>query len=214
GGAMRILRTIPISTAAGVETLNITGDDWRRIENAYGCKLSPEVRDCIHRETEEYIRSAELEANARPLSDVKERLRQIESAAHKALSVMLDEKAKASDAEIYLKRLVSKNFTDPRMPDSVNKFDSFVQLLQNFKLACCLAERELECLDHVCGNKRKPTTPTSDPFRPGTAWARWVRALTALAKERGLPWGVRKDSARRRDIAISSSSFVRFVESL
>jgi hypothetical protein len=56
-------RTIPKIPDATTIFEGVTIGDmcWRRIEGAYGCKLSADVREQLHQATEDYVRSAGFE---------------------------------------------------------------------------------------------------------------------------------------------------------
>ena len=73
---------LPIASAERIK-LTISEDDRKRIERAYGLKLSPEVRRDIHEKTQDFVDHAAFEQNAEPVSDARDRISNIATAKKK-----------------------------------------------------------------------------------------------------------------------------------
>jgi hypothetical protein len=78
----RVTPRIPIARRSGRDPdLSISEVCWERIENGYGHKLPPEVRDRISGATYRLVFFAETEQRGAPVSAVRERIESIKTAA-------------------------------------------------------------------------------------------------------------------------------------
>ena len=76
-----------------------------------------------------------------------------------------------------------KNFQDSRLDNEERLFNPLFGLLTSFHVACNAALKEL-------------SDPELPSFTKGKSWNLWIRRLTKIMQDAGLPWQVRKDTDR------------------
>jgi VCBS repeat-containing protein len=101
---------LPVASAERIR-VTITDSDWRRIEKAYGQKLSLEARRDIHEKTQEFVDLAEFEQNAELVSDARDRITTIMGAASSLRSTI---DSGIHDADIYACSLIKKHLWKQR----------------------------------------------------------------------------------------------------
>jgi len=101
---------LPIASAERIK-VTISDYDWRRIESAYGQKLSPEVRRDIHEKTQEFVDRAEFEQNAELAPDARDRISIIAKAASSLRSALNDGD---HDVDVYARTLIKKHLWKQR----------------------------------------------------------------------------------------------------
>jgi VCBS repeat-containing protein len=101
---------LPVASAERIK-VTISDRDWRRIESAYGQKLSPEVQRDIHEKTQEFVDRAEFEQNAELASDARDRISIIAKAASSLRSALNDGD---HDADVYARTLIKKHLWKQR----------------------------------------------------------------------------------------------------
>ena len=188
---------LPVASAVGRREVNLGDSDWERIERVYKRPVPPVMRKQVQEATKKFIEFAVFELTARPLKNAEQRLAKVMKGAQDFWSAMLKELTGGSDEAVYVKHLIRKHFLDPRVPEDSDKIRAIVGIMTSFVAACDLAK------DELC--KREP-----DGFRQGSSWEEWVRRLTAIAKETGLPHGARKD----KSATDATSPFVALVDEL
>lgn len=180
----RVAPKIPFALLSGGDPqLNISDDDWRRIEDVYGSKLSTEVREQIYTATITFLLFVEGEQTAQSVSAAQARVDNIKKAAKRLYGVICESgQAGEQFARDYANYLVEQHFGQP-----------IATLMISLEDACNCAAQEL-----------------SDPEnqrRKGRVWDDWVRELIAILGPKNLPTQVRKD-----DLAQDRpSAFVRLV---
>jgi hypothetical protein len=215
---------LPVASAER-ERVTISDSDWRRIESAYGQKLLPEVRRDIHEKTQKFVDRAEFEQNAELVSDARNRIVDIITAAS-SLRSKLD--SGNHDVDIYARTLIKKHLLKEgdakkhlRKGDPSN--DAFRSISSEMRLLILASRKrrrkkddafrgissDMRRLIFACQDALKELNNTKDEdFKKGEAWNRWSNELTDIAKAHGLPWRVRKDSDKQKS---RSSPFVEFV---
>jgi hypothetical protein len=191
---VRYSRKLPIASAGGGLTIVVGEADWQRIESAYGKPLASAVRDKVFAATEQFVEYEVFERMAEPVANTRDLIKAYKKAGWNLKRAILT--GGSSDAGVYAKHLVRKNFQDPRLSDN-ERFHSLSGVLTTFVVACEIALRELD-------------RPSMSSLEGGGEWRRWIRLLTKIMRENSLPAGVRKDSDKRAKI----SPFVAFVREL
>ena len=202
--------TIPIAHADDVPTIAFTDEQWQAIEQAYGRQLNAEVRQQITTVTTLYLKERIFE-RAAPLKVARERIERIRRGAGDLEKVMLDgEPFSASTDELsgeqqpwqqwqqsvhsYTDHLIRRYFSDPRLAAGW-RGDHFRGVLTSLMVACDCALNDLS---------------DARGYRHGEAWGSWIRELTRIAGEYGLPTGVTTELDRNG----RPSPFVRLVQEL
>jgi hypothetical protein len=181
------------------KVVDITDNDWQRIEKAYGQKLSPEVRRDIREKTQEFVDRAEFEKNAEPVSDARDRINTIMGAAG-SLRSALD--GGDHDADVYARTLIKKHLR--KKGDAIKKRrrkkdDPLRGISSDIRVLIFASQDALRELNDT----------KDEGFTKGDAWKRWIRRLTSIAKAHNLPGGARKDSDKQS--GSHASPFVEFV---
>jgi hypothetical protein len=184
------------------KVVDITDNDWQRIEKAYGQKLSPEVRRDIREKTQEFVDRAEFEKNAEPVSDARDRINTIMGAAG-SLRSALD--GGDHDADVYARTLIKKHLR--KKGDAIKKRrrkkdDPLRGISSDIRVLIFASQDALRELNDT----------KDEGFKKGDAWKRWIRRLTSIAKAHNLPGGARKDSDKQS--GSHASPFVEFVWAL
>jgi hypothetical protein len=198
---------LPVASAERIR-VTITDSDWRRIEKAYGQKLSLEARRDIHEKTQEFVDQAEFEQNAERVSDARDRITTIMGAASSLRSTI---DSGIHDADIYACSLIKKHLWKQRDARKQKEGDAVKKRRR----------KKGDPLRNISSGMRQLTFASQDALRElddakdqgfskGEAWDRWVVQLTSIAEKHHLPWRVRKDS----DKSDSQSHFVEFVWAL
>ena len=180
---------LPVASAERIK-VTISDCDWRRIESAYGQKLSPEARRDIHEKTQEFVDRAEVEQNAEQVSHAGDRISTIMRDAN-SLRFSLD--GGDHDADVHARTLIKKHLRKEgyAMSDPLRGISSDMRRL------IFASEDALKELSDTKGQD----------FKKGEAWKRWSNELTNIAKAHDLHWRVRKDSDKQS----RSSPFVELV---
>jgi hypothetical protein len=216
---------LPVASAER-RKVTISEDDWKRIERAYGLKLSPEARRDIHEKTQDFVDHAAFEQNAEPASDARDRISHIATAADslraalnggdrdadvRALTLIkkylraikqLDDGARAgalngvADNNTYVGDNTGDVMTE-NANEGINTDDTLRAISRDMMLLIFASQDAL----------RELNSSTDGGLKIGEAWDRWVNELGAIAKARGLPAGVRKDIDKQH----RNSPFVELV---
>ena len=169
--------------------LNITAQDWARIETAYKQKLSPALRNEIYATTWWFMSFAPSEASAEAVSAAVDNLAGVRKAGQEFLDLyLLNFKSEDGSAQ-----LVAETF------DAKTRHIRFHSDLTAYIEACDFALTEI----------RKPA---NHGWRSGGMWQLWIRRLTEILKEVGLPHQARKDDAKLHTASVSP--FVELVHEL
>jgi hypothetical protein len=96
---------LPVASAER-RKVAISEDDWKRIEKAYGKKLSPEARKDIHEKTQKFVDRAEFEKNAEPVSDARDLITSIIETANSLRSAL---ERGDRDAHVHARTLIKKH---------------------------------------------------------------------------------------------------------
>jgi hypothetical protein len=187
---------LPRASAERIK-VTISDRDWRRIESAYGQKLSPEARRDIHEKTQEFVDRAQFEQNAEPVSDARDRISTIIKAAV-SLRSALD--GGDHDADVHARTLIKKHLRkegDAIKKKRRRKKDDVRGISSDMRRLIFASQDALKELNNTKG----------EDFKKGEAWKRWSNELTDIAKAHNLHWRVRKDSDKQS----RSSPFVEFI---
>jgi hypothetical protein len=191
------LPKVPRATVSGPSPkASISADDWRRIESAYGRRLSPELRERIHELTNSYFEFTVIERAAPTMDLAKKRIKDIRSKA-KALRRALLDSNKDGDAALYADHLLALHLNDPRL-NVTSGLESFINVITSFVAAC----------DEAWKKVNDSKVPTYE----GEQWSLWVRRLTRILADAGLPTSVRKDTDKNKPNR--PSPFVAFIREL
>ena len=189
---------LPIASSGSEPKLSLS-ENWDRIEEAYGCSLEDDVRQRILQATTVFVSFEVFERTARPLKDAIEYVSSIRGAANALQNALAGSFKGSVDATSYAESLIKQNFRDSRLkvPRYNGPFDALSGVLTSLAVACSDTLREME-------------SPDAPGHCKGECWADWIRSLTKIASEFGLPRGVSKGSDKSAQI----SPFTLFVEAL
>jgi hypothetical protein len=162
----------------------ISDADWERIERALGKQLSADVRKTVHEATERFILFEPAERTAEPVADAEAIIKACKKSASNFQRTLQTHAFKSSDAAIYATGLIRKNFQDSRLDNEERLFNPLSGLLTSFHVACIEALKELNDPEF--------------PFLKGNSWKLWIRRLTKIMQDAGLPWQARKDSDKAK----------------
>lgn len=186
--------TIPIASATGETDIEISRDSWRKIEKALGHTLSDKVRALILEASRQFVYFEAFERNAAPLEKALNRVELIKNATRDLSEALA---SPPGDIRIYTNHLLGKNFDDPRLTiPHRERLYAIRRVLASLLRACDLALKEMNL--------------PGQGFREGARWDQWIRRLTAIAVENGLP----KAAAKSSDKSLVTSPFVLMVEAL
>jgi len=210
-------KKLPIASAGNAPVIEITDDNWRRIEHAYRRELSPAVRKQIHKITQTFAAEAQLECRAEPAAATRTRIEAIKAAAsllHRELHTG------TTTADTYARTLIKRQLANDHPPKhKVSDFDAEIDDSDTgiFEAAMrwdpptihddlrVISEHAVSlvfaCQAALSELKAGPS------FRKGEAWCKWVRRLTDIAKKNDLPWGASQETTNQ-------SQFVNFIRKL
>jgi hypothetical protein len=180
----RIVRKLPIASSGGEPKINCSGEDWKRIEKAYGKKLPGELRLQILGATTEFVRFEVFERTVEPLSWAIDRIQRVKKGAAQFYKALFDDPRHESDAHVYANHLIKKHFEEPRLP-AADMLNHVSWLLSSVLVACNRALREIETSD-------------LEGHREGDCWEQWIRRLTKALSTYDLPTGARTDSDKAK----------------
>ena len=169
--------------------LNISEQDWARIEKAYKQKLSPARRKKIYAATWCFMSFAPSEANAEVVSAAANNLARVRRAGQEFLDLYLLN----LNSEDQSAQLVAENF------DIQTRYKRFHSDLTAYIKACDFALTEIR-------------NPANHGWPSGGMWRLWIRRLTEIAQEGGLPHQARKDDEKVKEG--KTSPFIAFVREL
>jgi hypothetical protein len=186
----RVRKLAPVSSAVSVEDIRECFD-WAGIEQAIDREIAPAAREQICRATQIFTQSAEFEANAPSLTEAEDRLKRLASTTEEAWRALLRETGGGSDVAAYIKDLIGRNL-----------LGSATAVMSDLLVEYGNAKRTLSELRDNPAHR----------YEEGMAWREWIRALTEIAIEHGIPTGVRTDT--RLDPDKTASRFVMFIGKL
>jgi hypothetical protein len=205
---------LPVASAER-RKVAISEDDWKRIEKAYGKKLSPEARKDIHEKTQKFVDRAEFEQNAEPVSDARDLITSIIETANALRSAL---QRGDRDAHVHARTLIKKHLRKEAIKKrGLETLDGGAGALNGVaenntyvgdNAGGVMAENANEGIDaddllraissdmgqliFASQDALRELNDTKDEgLKEGEAWDRWVNELGAIAKARGLPAGVR-----------------------
>jgi hypothetical protein len=159
----------------------ISDEDWPKIEEAYGHKLSAAITLEVLRVTVSFVLFEPFERAALPLADAQKRVQLVKDAAGKLFSDLFN--GPSDDATTIAVELIDRHFNG-----------SLREKLLSLAAACNSALAEME---------------SSPSHREGTAWDKWIRDLATILDAAGLPTTASK--GRGKSKSDSPSAFVSFV---
>lgn len=169
--------------------LSITDEDWFRIEKAYKHRLSPELRQSIIEATWVFLGFVPGETSAELVKQASDDLKRVKNAAQE----FRDLSTQLLNSNSYGSHLVSEEFKIQE------NYDIFYRHLSLFIKSCDLALVNIHD-QHNHG------------WVAGSMWNWWIRQLTEIVKEEGLPYGARNDVDKNK--TGGPSAFVVFVREL
>jgi hypothetical protein len=197
---------LPVASAERIK-VTISDRDWRRIESAYGQKLSPEVQRDIHEKTQEFVDRAEFEQNAELASDARDRISIIAKAASSLRSALNDGD---HDADVYARTLIKKHLWKQRDAKKQKEGDAVKKRRRKKDDPLRGISSDIRVLIFASQDALRELDDAEDQgFSKGEAWEQWIRRLTSIAKAHNLPGGARKDSDKQS--GSHASPFVEFV---
>jgi hypothetical protein len=173
-----------------------TGDDWKRIEKAYGHSIPQEIRDHIVVATEALSLVGTAERNAPALHTLIEKTEKLKDAAQSLLQEVgheVKEDAGQTSFETLTESLATavKEFPYDRL--------QFLMMVHSVVKGCNLVLRDWK---------------TDGGLREGWIWDAWAQSISELMQHHGLPSAARKDLAERKPNQGEDSPFVRLIAEL
>jgi hypothetical protein len=168
-----------LSISAGLRGQPALRVRWIELEKATGWKIVRKVRAAIRSATCEYLIEAALEAKTPPISREVARVRRLLAAATE-INAVHEERVRDAQRTPYVRIRADKLY-------------ALALAARDMPRAC---EAELAALAGVAAE--------DSGYREGEAWSWWIRHLTRILEEAGLPTAVRK----------KASPFVAFVTAL
>lgn len=162
---------------------------WQQVEQTYGEPVPPDVRNSLIVATHLFILTEEAERKADRVTDAQREIEALERDASKLQATLI--RASESDAGVVAIDLIERNIDERHLGASF--YNSFRALLAALPDACTAARQTLNEL------------PSS---KEGDEWSEWVRRITKILKDAGLPWQVSKDWRGKK------SPFVALIEAL
>jgi hypothetical protein len=162
----------------------ISDEDWPKIEEAYGHKLSAAIKLEVLRVTTLFVMFEPFERAALPLAETKKRVQLVKGSVGKLFSDLFS--GPSDDATTFADELIDRHLNG-----------SLREVLLSLPAACNSALAEME---------------SSPSHREGAAWDQWIRGLTTILDAAGLPTAASK--GRGKSKSDSPSSFVSFVRKL
>jgi hypothetical protein len=202
---------IPRITFGAVQLINLSDENWRTIEEAYGNPIPQEARLQIEVVTVQFLQFAVAEDTG-SMEDADRRVTRLRNGARSLIKAI--DVRPVSD--------VTRNYVDDELALSYARLNSakFCKVLRI--RAVPLAARkyvgeisaDLCRFVQACDMTLKVFEDASqyDYWPSGRAWDEWIRQLTTTLASHNLPTGVRKDVDKRSDD--TPSAFTNFVWSL
>ena len=198
---------IPRITFEAVEPIDLSDENWKTIEEAYGHPISGEVRTQIKTVTANFLQLA-LAEEAGSMEDAIKRVTRLRDCARSLI--------KAIDARVITD--VTRDYVDETIGLNCARLNSDklrkALSVRAVPLAAHKYVREiyadLECFVNACNLTLKEFDNVSqnDYWPTGGAWEVWIRQLTDILRAQHLPTGARKDTAKR------ASPFVELIYKL
>jgi hypothetical protein len=213
GGNMpRVAAKLPIASAGGTPTFEISEGDRKRIEEAYGRALIKPVWRKIRDATREYLEWAGLEKAAQRVSEAEARVNAIKAAARKFRDAIFRcPQNIREDADFFARHLISK-----RLGLSFQGRDGLKNLVLKIERdlldTCNRALKVERDISDACERALDDLQKGNNGFRDGEIWGLWIRKLTKILKAHRLPTEVRKDT--NKNLTGNPSPFVAFVREL
>jgi hypothetical protein len=149
--------------------------DWKQIEQAYGKRLTAHVREAISATTEFFVLFERSERTGEPVLRVQTTIEVCKRRASEFQRVL---PSLESAGDLPAISFIEKNYNEARLSDGRLFFVALQGFLTSFQLACDVALKELS---------------EFPALKEGDEWKSWIRRLNRIAKDNGLPAGVRKD---------------------
>lgn len=198
---------IPRITFQAVQPIDLSDENWKTIEEAYGHPISREVRTQIKAVTAQFLQFA-LAEDTGSMENAVQRVTRLRNCT-RSLIEAIDARAITDVTRGYVDDVLGLNYARlssgklrealriRTVPLAAHKYVREIYAdLERFVNACNLTLKEF---DYVSQN---------DYWTSGGAWEVWIRELTDILKSQHLPTGARKDTANR------ASPFVEFVYKL
>lgn len=163
--------------------------DWQQVEQTYGEPLPPDVRNSLVVATHLFVLMEQSERDADRVTDAQTVIEDLELHASKLQEALI--RAAASESGVVAIDLIERRI-DERHPGA-SFYNNLCALLAAFPDACTAARESLTGL------------PSS---KEGDEWSEWIRCMTKILKDAGLPWQVSKDWRGKK------SPFVALIEAL
>ena len=160
-------------------------DGWKGIERAYGRELGIQVRKSIVKATCDYLNEARDEQSAPSQSETLKRIKRVSKAANELKSAfrVLDATSRAA------RELINGELRNLGRSDMIISQSEAARVV----IACAHAKEKLKA---------------ASGYVQGEAWNRFIRELTKVLKNEGLPTGA------SHSLDDKSSPFVAFVKAL
>jgi hypothetical protein len=185
-------RTIPTVSGEGPDpNVELSEQNWRKIEHALGAEISREVRTQLIDSTTRFLFWANYEKIGDPVSKTKTRISTVAKKAKELLQ--LQAAIGNTNANLYAQMLIDRHLLGIT---KVDRYRHLTDIMIFIVEACKKAIEELSSEQVV--------------FQSGQGWERWIEELTGILKNDGLPTKVRRDC----DKAAKLSPFVHFVKEL
>jgi hypothetical protein len=193
----RPARKLPMSRVIGGSAeFSITARDWKKVEAAYGCALSDAVHQSIVDKTNKFLASEVFERHAKPLTPAIKLIESVKATSDKLQGEL---STKGGDAGVFAQSVIKQHFFSSRlrMEPYDQLFHVLVELTSSLSTACRQALAETDDLDATI-------------FRDGASWDNWIRELTQIASQNGLPTAAPKAGSREADFG----PFARLIAAL
>jgi hypothetical protein len=176
--------------------LKFTDAEWQGVEAACGWALSETLRDNILRVTQEFLSLETYQQTGGKVVDVKVVLESYDKAASRFFNAIFDAPSGQFAASTHAHDLIELN--SKRLgKSSESLFDEMLALLRAFHIACNSALKQLREL--------QISSSGTD-----NAWRLWIRWLSELINETGLPSSGSKDVGAKSK-SDDQSAFTEFV---
>jgi hypothetical protein len=188
----RYAPTLPHASVSGSVQFS---PKWRELEAAYGHPLSIGVRQSIREATTDFLDWERFERSAEPLSVATQRIAKLKRAVEALLKVL---QQAPTNGTVFADSLVTQHFNKSHIvfPNG-DLFSAAPGLLFSIRVACDMAIEEVS---------------RSQGFREGECWDKWIRRLSTIASESGLPSAASKGRVKSK--SDYHSPFVFLVEAL
>jgi hypothetical protein len=166
---------LPMSSGGPTFDVKFSDFDWAKLEQAYGRKLSMDMRIKVIEATQTHVLLTGFEKSAEPISPAIKRVYKLKSSAQEFRNEMFVNSK--SDCRWFADHAIRRNYQDPRLKGR-DLFYDLGAMLDSFIVACGLALQELEKAKLDGGP------------REGNGWNIWIFLLTSAARNFKLPHGV------------------------